>query len=249
MFNGYRLSCLSFSFLNGKSHAIIGIEKNLVKKDTPLEKIWIIGVGQFGFLSYQRLSEKGADRHFVLVDPNAENLSRADGRNVTLENQDGVTFVEHRLSLENKPDWIIPALPIHLAAEWCLRKMGSETLYRTTLPPEIEPHLPNPLRGADGNIYVSHADFTCPDDCAEPRDFCTVTHNPRGRNMFEILGDITAPPFQPLVIRSHQLGPGIGGYRPEKLFELLNKVEQSRGDLLLCTACRCHGVVTGLKKI
>ncbi len=212
-----------------------------------MENIWIIGVGQFGFLSYQRLSEKGTGRHFVLVDPNEENLSRAQGSNITLENEDGVAFVERNLSPENKPDWIIPALPIHLAAEWCLGKIGSEGLCRIPLPSEIEPNLPNPLRGADGNIYVSHADFRCPDDCAEPRDFCTVTQKPRERNMFEILGDISVPPFQPLVIRSYQLGPGIGGYRPEQLFELLDKVERSDGELLVCTACRCHGVITGLK--
>ena len=213
------------------------------------EKIWIIGVGQFGFLAYRRLSEKGGDRHFVLVDPNAENLFRAQGQNAVLEKEDGVSFLTRCLTHENKPDWIIPALPVHLAAEWCLRKIGPETLRRIEVPSGIERHLVNPLRGADGNIYVSHADFKCPDDCAEPRDLCTVTQKPRGPNMFDILGAITFDAFQPLVIRSRQLGPGIGGYRPEQLFELLDKVKRSKGDLLLCTACRCHGVITGLKII
>ena len=113
----------------------------------------------------------------------------------------------------------------------------------------MEMQVPNPLRGPDGNLYVSHADFTCPDDCAEPEDVCTVTQTTRERNMFEILGDIKVPPFQPLVIRSYQLGPGIGGYRPEQLFDLLSEVEQAKGHLAVCTACRCHGVVTGLKRL
>jgi hypothetical protein len=217
--------------------------------DVTMEKIWIMGVGQFGFLSYQRLSKSGKDRHFVLVDPNEENLLRARGENCRREQGDGVGFVERHLSPENKPDWIIPALPIHLAAEWCLLRLGPEQLVRIPLPPAMEAQLPNPLRGADGNLYVSHADFTCPDDCAEPADVCTVTQKARERNMFEILRDIRMPPFQPLVIRSHQLGPGIGGYRPEQLFDLLSQVEQAKGSLAVCTACRCHGVITGLKRL
>ena len=214
-----------------------------------MEKIWIIGVGQFGFISFQRLSKSGKDRHFVLVDPNEQNLLRAKGENCRLEQVDGVGFVDRHLSPENKPDWIIPALPIHLAAEWCLLRLGPERLGRIPLPPEMETQVPNPLRGPDGNLYVSHADFTCPDDCAEPEDVCTVTQTTRERNMFEILGDIKVPPFQPLVIRSYQLGPGIGGYRPEQLFDLLSEVEQAKGHLAVCTSCRCHGVVTGLKRL
>ncbi len=66
--------------------------------------------------------------------------------------------------------------------------------------------------------------------------------------MFEILGDLQLSPFKALTIRSHQLGAGIGGYRPKQLFALLDKVEQSRGHLFVSTACRCHGVITGLER-
>ncbi len=97
-------------------------------------------------------------------------------------------------------------------------------------------------------MYVSHADFYCPEDCAEPRDICTVTQEPRKRNMFELLGEVDLPPFQSLVIRSRQLGPGIGGYRPERLLELLSLVNQAAGPLLVSTACRCHGVITAMEK-
>ena len=214
-----------------------------------MQEIWIIGIGQFGLLAYQRLSNRCKDRHFVLVDTVKENLLRCEGPNCTLEQADGVNFLEQHLNLKNGPDWIIPALPIHLAAEWFLVRLGPERLRRISLPPEIDMHLPNPIRGSEGNIYVSHADFRCPDDCAEPRDICTVTGKPRRQNMFKILGDIRLPPFQPLAIRSHQLGPGIGGYRPKQLFALLSQVEQAKGHLLVSTACRCHGVITGLKRL
>lgn len=214
-----------------------------------MEEIWIIGVGQFGFIAFERLSKSRKERHFVLVDTAKENLLRCKGPNVTLLHVDGVEFLEEYLHTDSTPDWIIPALPVHLAAEWFLHHMGPERLRRITLPHEMEPLLPNPIRGSDGNIYVSHADFRCPDDCAEPRDFCTVTGEPRKRNMFEILGDINLPPFKALAIRSHQLGAGIGGYRPKRLFALFEKVQKARGKLFVSTACRCHGVITGLERM
>jgi hypothetical protein len=63
--------------------------------------------------------------------------------------------------------------------------------------------------------------------------------------MYEILRNLRLATFEPFVIRSHQLGPGIGGYRPEKLFALNRHLNSIRGAILLSTACRCHGVITG----
>jgi len=214
-----------------------------------MQKIWIIGIGQFGLLAFRRLWKSNKNRHFVLVDPVKENLLRCNGPNLTLEQTDGVDFLDQHLHPGSTPDWIIPALPIHLAAEWFLVRLGPGRLRRFALPPHIESLLPNPIRGSEENIYVSHADFQCPDDCAEPRDVCTVTGKRRKQNMFEILGAIQLAPFQSLAIRSHQLGPGIGGYRPKQLFALLSQVEQAKGHLLVSTACRCHGVITGLKRL
>jgi hypothetical protein len=62
--------------------------------------------------------------------------------------------------------------------------------------------------------------------------------------MFDLLTEIKYPTFQSLVIQTPQLGPGIGGYRPVMLFELLEQVKQAKSNLLVSTACRCHGVVT-----
>lgn len=214
-----------------------------------MEEIWIIGIGQFGWLAFQRLSKSRKKRRFILIDPVKENFLRCKDPNCTIEQSDGVEYLEQNLHSGNGPNWIIPALPIHLAAEWFLVHLGPARLRRMILPPEIEPLLPNPIRGPEGNIYVSHANFRCPDDCAEPKDICTVTGKQRKQNMFEILGNIDLTPFQPFAIRSHQLGPGIGGYRPEQLLALLEKVEQARGPLLVSTACRCHGVITGLERL
>jgi hypothetical protein len=66
--------------------------------------------------------------------------------------------------------------------------------------------------------------------------------------MFERLGDIRFSPWKSLVIRSHQLGAGVGGYRVKELFDLGERVEKTFAPILLSTACSCHGVITGLKR-
>ena len=213
-----------------------------------MEEVWIIGVGQFGYIAFQGLSETGKDRHFVLVDPLEKNLLKCEGPTTTLEVSDGMDFFQKHLKKGRQPDWIIPALPVHLAAEWILLHLGSENLRRIPLSSNIKTLVPNPIRGIEGNLYVSHADFQCPADCDEPRDICTVTREIRKQNMFELLENLEFEPFKTLSIRSHQIGPGIGGYRPQKLWELLENVKRSMGPIALSTACRCHGVMTGLER-
>jgi len=214
-----------------------------------MEEIWIIGVGRFGHIAFQRLSDGGKDRHFVLVDPEAEKLWRCKGTTVTRVVSNGIEFLENHLTKGRNPDWIIPALPVHLAAEWLLLHLGSKRLRRVPLPSELDGLVPNPIRGSEGNLYVSHADFRCPEDCDEPRDICSVTRKTRHQNMYDCLLNLSIKPFNSLNIRSFQLGPGIGGYRPEQLIELKTNVEQATGPVLLSTACRCHGVITGLERL
>jgi len=214
-----------------------------------MEEIWIIGVGQFGYLAFQRLSEVCQDNKFVLVDPAEEKLRRCNGSTARLEISDGIAFLEKHLTGDRRPDWIIPALPVHLAAEWLLLHLGSQRLRRIPLPAGLAHTLPNPVFGTEGNIYVSHADFRCPADCDEPRNICTITRKARKQNMFELLGNLSVKPFTALNIESRQLGPGIGGYRPQQLLELRENVERGRGPVLVSTACRCHGVITSLERL
>ena len=208
--------------------------------------IWIIGCGQFGSHAVRYLSKRNEEIHFILVDPNEKCLLQATGTNRDLKLADGVDFLKENLHRETGPDWIIPALPVHLAAEWCLIKLKDQGFKRAILPDEIKELLPNPMDGLTGDLYVSHADFRCPSDCEEPQNICKVTKKSRKRNMFEVIADIKAAEYQSLVIRSHQLGPGIGGYRPFFLFKLLEQIKQAESRLLVSTACRCHGIVTGI---
>ncbi|MFW5854418.1 MAG: potassium transporter, partial [Thermodesulfobacteriota bacterium] len=78
---------------------------------------------------------------------------------------------------------------------------------------------------------------------------CTATGEPRKPNLFDVLRNTPFPEFHSRVIRSRQLGPGVGGYRPRQLFDLLDQLDQIKGDVLVATACRCHGVLTGIARL
>jgi hypothetical protein len=211
-----------------------------------MKVIWIIGFGKFGSMAVDRLEKVYPDCKFVLVDPLNERLIMAKGPNRTLQQTEGVSYLYHNLHPEKGPDWIIPALPVHLFAQWIIAKLKSINLERIRIPIPAMKYLPNFIEGKNGDVYVSHAEFICPDDCPEPDEFCFVTGQKRKRNMYDLLKEIDVRGFHPVVVRSHQLAPGVGGYKPEHLLQALQQVTITRTGILLCTACRCHGVITGV---
>lgn len=73
------------------------------------------------------------------------------------ENDDAIDFVNNQLSRENGPDWIVPAVPVHLAWEWC--RLRADYLTPYPLPESLEFHLLNCMHGAGHDIYVSHDDY------------------------------------------------------------------------------------------
>ena len=50
-----------------------------------------------------------------------------------------------------------------------------------------------------------------------------------------------------IVIQSRQLAPGVGGYAPSELFEVLSLVRSAETPVLLSTACKCHGVINAFE--
>lgn len=208
-----------------------------------VKNIWIIGCGRFGKLALHRLFQKKERCRFLVVDAVQQELS-STAQDIHFVHTDGVSFLQSKLTAKNAPDWIVPALPLHLAAEWCLVSLGPALASRIPAPENIQGHLPNPISGDSGDLYASLANFRCPDDCPEPADHCTLSGEPRKKNMFDILKDLAIHGFQPLVLRSRQLAPGIGGYSGQQLLQLRDTLLQHPGRYLVCTACRCHGVVT-----
>lgn len=220
-----------------------------------MQTIWIIGAGKFGRLAAKRLQHR---YKILMVDPNVQDLSRDcesphDTHQITRIREDGIQFLDHYLKPGSDVAWIIPCVPVHLAWEWCRLKFesaapGSDRLVPHKLPKAWYAYLPNPMQGKSTDVYVSHATFLCPDNCSEPDTFCTKTKRPRKQDMHALLEALTVYKIPSLVIKSRQIAPGVGGYPPQALFALLNQMKEQKGMFLVSTACRCHGVITAVKR-
>jgi len=209
-----------------------------------MEIVWIIGSGRFGLRAARHLLRQDKRFQVVLVDSDPGKLDPAQGLDCSKVHADGIAYLDALLDSGNLPAWIVPALPVHLAWEWCRRQLGAAMMHPVQVSSRIERQVPNPMRGPEGNLYVSHANFRCPANCNEPHDICTITQEPRKQEMYRLLSQLGFENFASLVIQSRQLGPGIGGYAPKALFLLLEKIKTVNGPFLLSTACRCHGVIT-----
>lgn len=211
-------------------------------RGVPMEDIWIIGAGAFGLRAAKLLTAQGSLYGVTLVDQDGAALDQAKDLGCSIEAGDGIDFLAEQLKSSGGPDWIVPAVPVHLAWEWCVRVCTG--LDRRDAPPGLDRKLPNFMGGANGDVYASHADFICPPNCDEPNRICTATGHPRKQAMHEVLEGMVIDGYTSLVIQSHQLGPGLGGYRPASLFDLKDRLEKVRGPVLVGTACKCHGVIS-----
>ena len=206
----------------------------------------IIGCGHFGSRAVERLLKKDLRSGITVVDKNKKALRKISSFPVERILDDGISYLHRSLMEGIENNYIIPAVPYHLAFEYilsCLKPLGAK---RTEIPPLQG--LPNPMRGKTGDLYTSLADFLCPDNCPEPSQYCTVTGKKRSKSLFEILSGLKGP-LDSNVIRSEQLGLGVGGFRPEALVDLIERIKKRRGSnrpFLISTACRCHGVTSAL---
>jgi hypothetical protein len=212
-----------------------------------MKRIWIIGAGKFGRRAASLLRQ-GADKEIIIVDKDSEKL---EGLNCATLFQDGVSCLVENLRRDTK-DWIVPAVPFQLAYEWVRRKMAVHfSLVPVELNPERQKMLPNCISGGEGQSFVSNADFLCPDNCPEPKGYCTYTGLPRPRIMYRYLTEWGRKhSFDTTVIRSRQLAPGVGGYPARDIFLLLDHLRASQGrerKFLLATACSCHGVINSFE--
>lgn len=210
---------------------------------------WIIGGGKFGSRAAHYLSGKDKDARILLIDSNPDTLEGWKGPIDTVQ-ADGITYLKHHLDGGNNmtmPDWIVPAIPIHVAFEW-IRCTLKTNLHVTpiSVPEILASFVPNPVWGKEGELYMSYAKFTCPEDCIEPQDLCTVSGKPRKTDLYHVLEKVKIADFRSVVIRSHQLAPGVGGYPAQALLNARNEIGLSEGKVFVSTACRCHGVVHAL---
>lgn len=211
---------------------------------------WIIGAGKFGSRAVVCLHKKNPEARIVLVDSSPDTLNEWKGRIDTIL-EDGITFVVRRLGRGGDiadPDWIVPAIPVHIAYEWIRLTLANRLdVLSVPVPEELVARLPNPVRGSEGELYVSHATSVCPEDCPEPPNICITTKKPRGTDLYKILERVALSNCRSVVVRSHQLAPGVGGYQAQALFNARTEIDLTEGRVLISTACSCHGVIHALQ--
>jgi hypothetical protein len=207
----------------------------------------ILGAGRFGRLAWERLRRRRPEAEIVVVDRDRPPGLVLEGPRGGFIAAEALAYLDGIPQLAEAADWIVPAVPVHVAGEWVRRQLARRgPVRRLPVPEALLCQVPNPLRGQEGQLYVSNADFLCPDDCPEPERICSVTGQPRPRVMWRHLARLEIPGFTPVVVRSRQLAPGVGGFRPSGLQAALARIQTAPGPVLLATACKCHGVVEAL---
>ena len=208
-------------------------------------ELWIIGGGKFGERAVKHLKNRFPGSGITIIEKEPEKCQRLKSFMSKVICEDGILFLAENLTPENAPDWVVPAVPIHLAYEWICRRLPDGTRAdRVPVPGSMRFALPNPIAAKNGDLFVSIADFICPDNCPEPDDFCTHTRKKREYRLYEKIRREIPGGFTGVVIRSVQLAPGVGGLRPDDLFNGLASAVAARNPVIQATACKCHGVIT-----
>jgi hypothetical protein len=204
----------------------------------------IIGCGHFGSQAAEKLLRKDPRSKIIVIDKDKSAIKKVSDFEVETTVSDGRLYLEQFLSEGRSVDYIIPAVPFHLAFEFILSQLKPLGGKRRKIPPLSG--LPNPMIGRTGDLYTSLANFLCPEDCPEPAQYCFVTRKKRPKPLYQILKELEGA-FESRVIRSLQLGPGIGGFRPKALLDLLEDIKRKKNSgqsILVSTASRCHGVTS-----
>jgi hypothetical protein len=206
----------------------------------------IIGCGHFGSRAARKLFQKDSNSTIIVVDKSRKALQKVSRLPIQTVVCDGISYLSRFLSEGSEVNYIIPAVPFHLAFEFILSQSKHLRGKRGKVP--ILSGLPNPMMGKSGDLYTSLAGFLCSEDCPEPTQYCFATKKKRPKPLYQILNDIQGA-FESKVIRSQQLGPGIGGFRPKALLGLLEDIKKEKNSdqlILISTASRCHGVTSAL---
>ena len=207
------------------------------------ESIWVIGCGKFGRRAVRLLHRAAPSATIVVVDRKPISELPADIETVCA---DGVGWLAEQQFSEPLVTKIIPVVPVHLAAEWLKLKLRADggRLLSEEIPENLLQQLPHPIRVRPDKIVISHADFICPENCSEPDSLCSYTQQLRPPPLYGVLEKMDCGDLTPLIIRSRQFAPGVGGFYLKDLWNLLNRAKSLPGvPLLIGTACKCHGVL------
>lgn len=203
------------------------------------ERVLVMGCGGFGSSAAFKIENHWPGCEIHVVDLLSELPSEVPG--AKHPGTDAVRFLRDTLRKDRPDDLVIPCVPVHVAFNWILSHFG----FSIPVPVRLMEVLPGAIAGRDGCIYSSLSDFKCPSDCPEPEDSCLVTGIKRKEPLFDIFENVNLRSYRNVVVRSHQLLPGVGAITSGALFSMLAEVRKEKGRFLVGTASRCHGVVHG----
>jgi len=212
--------------------------------------VLILGAGKFGLHALKHMGALASTTAMTIVEKRRYLCMSLKMQDFNSFCADGIDYLADNLNQPEDFDWIVPAIPVHVAFEWVKRKLPeTKTVKVLGVPDKIRQRLPNLMNADDQGVFMSNADFLCPVNCSEPDETCTYTGKPRPRLLFRELASIRHRGFCSIVVQSKQLAPGIGGYETQALFRALRLVSESNTPVLLSTACKCHGVMHAFKTV
>ena len=205
------------------------------------KSVTIIGAGRVGRRAAEVLVRLGFDR-IAAVEPDPGALAGLDPAIEPIQGE-GVQWLSGDKGSEKFGEWIIPALPLHLAYEWLLAALKPGA-HRAAGPARALEGLPGLSEAADKGFVISKARGICPPECDE-RKGCSWS--PAGSEPLPETLSRRAENWPLEIIRSRPLAPGLGGYPRSELDRLLKKTRSRQGRVMVATACRWHAVIHELE--
>ena len=89
-----------------------------------MESFLILGAGRFGSLAVQRILARKKVSRLVVVDRDVHVLEKRRDQSVETVAQDAIDFLVHYQDLGS--EWIVPAIPVHVAFAWLCRQLARE---------------------------------------------------------------------------------------------------------------------------
>ncbi|MDY0378806.1 MAG: NAD-binding protein, partial [Desulfobacterales bacterium] len=138
-----------------------------------MKEFWILGAGRFGKKAVRDLTGRYPGCRILVVDQDRASLEALKAHRIRVVKADAVSWLADNLR-PDRPDWIVPMVPVHVAYEWLkIKVLKSHELIPAAVPPDVFRKMPHPMPSGYDCLFMSHADFICPDNCPEPRNHCT----------------------------------------------------------------------------
>lgn len=199
--------------------------------------IIVVGGGRIGEKASDYFFNLGKDFLIIDHDENCRAAKKYPEKFLRAEAKELVEMTE-----KYRPDFIIPAAPLHVAAE-ALTSLGYKADDR--MAESFFSYLPSRIiiSFSNGSVAVSYNKDLCLENCRQP-EVCPITKIRKPTEMYELLKFCIPEAF---VLVSETIAAGIGGFKGEVFLELVRKARNSN-EMIVATACKCHGIVTALKR-